>query len=252
MEYIRTLENELLKRKEINYRYSIRAFSKYLGIQSSTLSAVLKKNRHLSFKDAEAIALKLFNEPTEANKFIISYLKVRTQQTDEHFVQSDHLFFPIIAEWEYGAVLSLMDTVDFTPHYQWITKRLGITIEKSREVVNHLKKVGLLLVDHNGQWIKIHKSFQTSTDVNSLALRLAHKSELQLATQKQETIPVNEREFGSMSFAAEKKNLPKIKKQIREFIDRLERTYETKDSNEVYLMSYQLFPLTNELPHEKH
>lgn len=250
MEYVQILEDELNKRRAKNDRYSIRAFAKYLGIQSSTLSAVLKKSRHLSFKDAETVSLKLFQDPDQSRKFILNYLQDKALQQQYNFVPDDPQNFQIIAEWEYRAVLTLMDTVDFQPSPSWIAERLGISLKKTNDVISHLVNVGLMQQESSNTWLKTNHFSETSDDVASLAIKHSHQNELSLAREKQIEVELEEREFQSLCFAIEKKNIPKIKKQIRDFIRQLERTYETKDADEVYLFCSQLFPLSKEIRHD--
>lgn len=249
MEYVRILTDELQKRKAKNSSYSIRAFAKQLGVQSATLSAVLNKKRHLSFKDAEQISGKLFRNEDQSKKFILDVLKGKTQETDYDFLQDDSRFFPVVAQWEYRAILTLMDTVNFVPSAKWISDRLGFEITKTQQLISYLVKIGLLQCGtESGVWTKNLKQFaETSRDIISAANRMAHENELGLALEKQKQLNVSEREFNSLCFAAEKKDLPKIKKQIRDFLRQLERTYETKNADEVYILGCQFFPLTRDI-----
>lgn len=245
MEYIRTLENEYLKRKQKNQKYSIRAFSNYLGIQSSTLSAVLKKNRHLSLKDAEAAASKLYyNDNESAHEFLQSFFKEKAALVDKQFVSDDADFYPVLSDWEYGGILTLMDTKDFCNDHVWIAHRLNLSESRVHSVMSHLEKVGLVSKNEIGEYRKLHKSFNTSEDVNSSALRKAHTIEMKLASLKQDQVDVNDRDFGSLTVAIEKNKLPQIKKKMREFISQLEKTFESENSDEVYMLTYQMFPLT--------
>jgi uncharacterized protein (TIGR02147 family) len=220
-------------------------------VQSATLSAVLKKSRHLSFKDAEAVSLRLFHDPEESRKFILHYLQEKALEKEHQFLPEDPHYFPVIAEWEYRAVLTLMDTLDFQPSPAWISRRLDIPHQKTKEVISHLKKIGLLKQSASGAWTKALTFAETSDDVSSLAIKHAHKNELNLALKKQQEVDLQDRDFESLCFAVEKKNIPKIKKQIRDFIRQLERTYETKDADEVYFFCSQLFPATKDVSNEK-
>jgi uncharacterized protein (TIGR02147 family) len=245
MEYVKTLEKEYLKRKQKNEKYSIRAFSNYLGIHSATLSAVLKNARHLSLKDAEEVAAKLYaNDKDQAMSFMQSFFRDKASANEEKFVPDDADFFPILKDWEYAAIITLMDTKDFSSDFEWIAHRLNLTVERVGYVFNYLQKIGMIEKIAEGKYHKTHKSFCTSGDVNSLALRQAHKEELKLAASKQDEINIEDREFGSMLWAVEKSKIPQIKKKIREFTTLLERTFETEKSDEVYFFTYQLFPVT--------
>lgn len=246
MEYVKTLENEYLKRKQKNAKYSIRAFSNYLGIHSSTLSAVLKKSRHLSLKDAEEVASRLYkNDKDEAMNFLQNFFRDKASANEEKFVPDDADFFPVLKDWEYAAIITLMDTKDFSADFNWIAHRLNLTVDRVSVVFNYLLKVGLVEKIADGKYIKTHKSFCTSGDVNSLALRQAHIDELKMAAIKQEEVSIEDREFGSMLWAVEKSKIPQIKKKVREFTNQLEKTFETDVADEVYFFTFQLFPVTN-------
>ncbi len=243
VEYVKTLEKEFLKRKEKNQRYSLRAFSNFLGIQSSTLSGVLNKTRHLSTKDAAVVADKLFS-PADSVAFLESFFAEKSKAQGEGFLPDDASFFPLLSGWEHGAIFSLMNTHDFKDETKWIAQRLNITEQKASDSLNYLENIGLIKKDESNRYVKTNRTFATSQDVESEALKIGHLKELDLARLKQDEIAVEDREFGSLTFAINKKDLPKIKNKIRAFSIKLENQFEGENNDEVYFFTYQLFPVT--------
>ena len=70
--YIIKLNEVLLARQQLNPRYSLRAYSRDLGIHPSSLSQILRGNRSLPSKYSNPIADRLPLKPEEREEFINS------------------------------------------------------------------------------------------------------------------------------------------------------------------------------------
>jgi DNA-binding transcriptional regulator YdaS (Cro superfamily) len=105
--YLHKLKQFLSERQRHNPAYSMRAFAKDLGIDSSNLSAILKKKRGLPAKRAEHIARRLRLSPIEAALFVSSTHRRSTRLDQIQLTETtklyliDEKYFHVIAEWEY-------------------------------------------------------------------------------------------------------------------------------------------------------
>jgi uncharacterized protein (TIGR02147 family) len=168
-------------------------------------------------------------------------------------ISDNELNFRILSEWEYFAVLSLIDTVDFEPSFDHVAKRLGITRLRASLVVKGLSDAGLIRMEAS-RWVKLDADIHTSEDVESAALQRAHIEELELARRKIETVSVALRDFSSLSFATAESKLPEIKQMIREFRQSI-LSFSEDDcamNEQVYQLCIQLFPLTKSIEESDH
>lgn len=252
--YVSVLIRELEKRKKRNSKYSLRSYAKLLGIHSSSLSSILKKKRTFPVHRVESVvrSLKLSDAETDLfyqsviqERFLISPQRSKKSISEKSTsVLNDELHFHILSQWEYYAVLTLLDTKSFRPEFSYIARRLGISASRAREVWGGLKAAGLIVQDANQNWKASSESFSTSEDISSPALRMGHLEELHLGMKKIHSVPVLERDYSSSIIAIPKANIVKAKKLIRQFRKDFSQLVEGRSADEVYLLAIQFFPLT--------
>ena len=156
----------------------------------------------------------------------------------------------ILSEWEYAAVLCLMDLPQFNFAPVEISRQLDLSMARSEQIFNQLRSSGLVQFrssDGGGQWIKVFDNFKTTEDIQSRALMLSHKNEMDLAQQAMEKRPVHEREFSSVTFAGASKDLRKMKIWLREMKAEFDKKFEKKSGDQVFLFSMQLFPVSQKV-----
>ncbi len=250
--YLSKLKQEFSRRQRVNSSYSLRAFAKDLEIDSSNMSAILKKKRGLPSHRAERMADLLKLSPKEAAFFIMSTYR-KKMSLDKINIPSSHeakkillddTYYQIIAEWEHYAVLQLMKTFDFESCPDWIARRLNISINRSEVVINNLIQLGFIGKNENGFYRKV-ANLETSEDVESKALQTSHIDTIEIAKEKIETVDVKLRDFSSMTMAIDPDKIPEAKAIIREFQDKLYALMTTDKASEVYIYNCQLFPVSN-------
>ncbi len=248
--YREKLRETLLSRKVANPSYSLRSFARSLGLHAASLSSVLNGKRPLPTAHLERILAQLNLEPQERVLFVES---VRGDHPADGFstpprhpgaLVTENAHFQLITEWEHGAILCLMETRGFRPYPAWIARRLGLSLERATRCVENLLEHGILKRTATGSLRKSRKSFRTSDEVKSVAVRRFHRSALQLAERKLEQIPLELRDFTAMAVAFNPDKLGRVKTRIRRFYRELDRLVADQDAREVYQISIQLFPLT--------
>lgn len=254
--YHELLRGEFQRRRAKNPSYSLRAFSKNLGIHPSTLSGVFLRRRRLAFKDALAVAEKLRLDEAQKKTLFSSLLA-----DEENFRQAGWPFrgaglfkstrpidesvsFKVIAEWEHYALFFLIQTRDFRSDTDWIATRLGVSVERVDEVVANLLDGGFIRRSKGGELSLAKESLATTDEHASKALRISHRESLASAQVAIERWGLNERDFTSSVFAIEVSQVPQLKKEIRRFYDRLRKYAKKKNRDEVYELCISLFPRT--------
>ncbi len=109
------LQNELISRCRINNQYSLRSFAKFLGIEPSALSQILRGKRTLTRKMAIRLSNKLDINPAKLGQF--KEIKDNNQQGPFSELTAD--LFQVISDWYYFAILELMQTENFQNDPKW-------------------------------------------------------------------------------------------------------------------------------------
>jgi uncharacterized protein (TIGR02147 family) len=248
--HIEILQQEFSKRKDLNPYYSLRAYGKALGIHYSTLSKILKGERSIPITQLEALIKRLNLSPEVAKRFETSALNTkglhqRTEIKKSYILLTDALHYKVIAEWEYYAVYFLFDLADFEFNPQWMALRLGVPIQRIKEVLFDLTSLGLLVQNAQGEWTRKEPQLTTTDDVSSEALRQSHKQDIRRAEDSIDQIPVGLRSIHSMLIPTNPKQLEKAKRLIRHFLDEMSLLMEDGEKSELYQVNVQLFPITN-------
>jgi len=245
------LNSEFEKRKAKNSRYSLRAYARQMGVHPSTLSSVLSGKRLLSAKDAYTISEKLDLDPKKKREFFSSLFdeKKKTQKeiTEEIFARKDALTeedaFDVIAEWEHFVLLFLVQTENFQLDFNWISLRMDISAIRAEKVFRRLVSAGLLELKKNGSIRVTKECVSTSDEKTSLAIQKSHRDSLK-AAQDALSLDLNLRDLTSYIFNADPKDLPKLKKEIRRFHNRISKLRMKSNYSEVYELVIALFPRT--------
>lgn len=246
------LRDEYLLRQRKNASYSLRAFSRDIGLQSPVVSEVFNGKRRIPKKSAEKIADKLGLTPAVKRRFINAIYDAKKFEPrftpipdDQYLLLEEERNYKIIAEWEHYAVFTLMDTADFESSEAWIAKRLGLGLIRTKAVLNNLIDSGIIGRTPDGELVKKVERLTTTRDVPSSALRRAHSEEMDLAKVKLESVGVEDRFYSSTTLAVDRDQLEKVKQLYRVFRDDLTSILESGTKSEVYHFNFQAFPVTN-------
>ena len=258
--HVQVLQKEIETRKSRNDSFSMRAFAKMLDVPAPIVSEVLRGKRKLLPKYAEKVCSALGFSPEKSALFMNSTLQHREgvvtenlifQQAHEKTVSKvllEELYSKAIEEWEYFAVLSLFKLEGFQESAAWIAKRLGISSDRAKQVVLDLKQLGLLKRNDQDKLERAHSRVSSTIDVPSRSVRQSHLEMLDIAKQKLENVPMEQRFFASETMAVDMEKLDEAKQLVRDFKISLARLLESGNKTEVYQLAVQLFPLTDVEP----
>ena len=248
----RKLDETFSEARSRNPRFTLRAFSRKLGINHSALSEILRGKRRVSSKlarrllersgtsagEMEAI-LKLFNETLPADS--------QTWSESSRYIQIAPDALPFDEQWLYFGVLALAETVEFRDDPDLIAQRFRVSRAQAFHVLQRLKDLGCLVTDPVTGIVRTSgKRLQTTDGANNEHLRRAHLKNVELAGQALESVERQSRDFTSLTLALDPEQLPLARKLIREFEEHFEAMLDTRGKREVYKICVQLFPLTRE------
>lgn len=252
--YLGVLKDSLLSRQRLNPSYSIRAYARDLGLNSSTLSQILNGKRPLPQKSSKVIAQKLNLDEKSSTLFVESINRsstslddIKIAPLDQRFMLDDS-YYRVIAEWEHYAVLDLFDLEDFESTPTYMCRKLKLTPERLEDVLNNLKSCGLLIVNSKGILDRAHPDIRTTEDSKGEALNAAHLEELELAKQKLLSVEKELRDFSSSTFALDPEKLTDAKTIIREFRQKMNALLKTGEKKDVYMLAIQFYPLSDTQP----
>lgn len=237
------------QKKKKNVHYSIRAFARNTGMSASHLFGILNRKKYISRKNGYTIAEKLEFSNEQRNYFLEIVEKQNiarsnlSEKTIEDVKTLDHEQFNMVSKWYYFALLSLIETSDFSSDNKWIAKRLGLTEQEVELAIRNLKAVGIV-EEKDGKIITKQDFVATQTDIPSSVIRQFHRENLERAEQTLETFDVQKRDFSSITFSFNPQKMEQVKKLIKGFRRNLAELMETGDRSEVYTLAIQFFPVS--------
>lgn len=229
-----------------NPSYSLRAFARSLGMDSSTLSALLRRKRPVSLKIARKLVEGLqITDPIEAQALIVDTFKSESNKELNHYKELALETAEALASWEHFAILALLEIKSIKPSERNFASKLNLPVALVFEILQRLVRLGL--VQKKGLlWELTGKNMATPTDIPSKALREGHKQNILKSMESLDLHPVEHRDISGITIAISKKRLKGAKKMIREFRHQLATYLEEGDPDSVYRLNIQLFPLTPE------
>ena len=243
----RLLSRKLTEARFKNTSYSLRAFSRKLGLSSSAVSEILNGKRMISAKLADRIVTRLSLDPEEAGKVIALFSQKRKATLPKGDLKKAYRLsvdeFHAISDWYHFAILSLLETTGAKTDPAWIAKRLKLGVREATGALNRLESLGMLKRE-KGKLVLTGKSFHSTDHVANLALRKTHAQNLELAKKSLEVDDLDARDFTAMTMAIDPAKLPEAKNLIREFRNRLAAFLEQDVKLEVYKLCIQLIPLS--------
>ena len=246
------LQSEFLRAKMDNPSYSLRSLARRLSIPPSGLSDIFCGKRKITHK----MALKIFSHlkvSVEQKKILESVVHklnksekigVKKQKSEKKFTPISMDTFHLFSDWYYFAILSLMETKKFSSNPDWISERLGISKDLVIQALDRLEKLEMILKNEKGKLVITGKQYSTSDGLTNMLIRYGHHQTLNLASEALDAVPLELRDFSSMTMAIDVSLLPKATTLIRQFRRKLCALLESGEQEEVYRLAIQLFPLT--------
>lgn len=235
--------------KKNNPRYSQRSFAKKLNLASGVLSELMSGKRRVGKKLAKQIAEKLMLDPVNTasilHKFEIPPKKNVVNLNADYIILSAQ-DYDKISDWHHMALISLMRTKSFKSDTQWIARKLNLTESQVIHSLQVLTELKLVFKNSHKQFECIPQYIHTTDNIPSETIRKSHLTDLDLAKKSLHSIPVNKRDFTSMTISVDPKKIEDAKKLIRDFREKLSQLISHPEATEIYKLNINLFPLSND------
>ena len=236
------VQKEFVKRCQKNPAYSLRAYAKYLGVDQSFLTKLLKGQRPVTDSMAKTLAPKV---GIKANDLAPHFTTGTRKMPNFRSLSEDE--FEFLAEWQHFAILELIKTKDFVFDPRKIAIRLGLHVEEVRSALERLERLDFVSIKDDMIELKAPTTNWSSLTQTSTARQKLQKGLLQKAIDAVEHVPVTERDNGSVTLAINKSRIPEMKKRLQELRLQLIQEFQPTESaelDEVYQLMVAFFPLT--------
>lgn len=249
--------------------FSFRLFADKAGFKSkSFIQDVINGKKNISEDSAEKLnkVLKLkseefqflltliaFNQSktvSEQNQHLRKIEKIKTEKRLTLLRDSQYCYFE---KWYHKAIRELICVEEFDEDYATLAQQLSppITEEEARSSVALLKELRLIEKKGN-QYKQTDVLLTTGNEVASLAVMNFHLDNLDLAKEKINSCPREERDISTLIVGLSEKGFSKYKKEVQKFRKALLAIAdEEQDIDRVYHMNFQLYPVTTPIKPRK-
>lgn len=243
LEQIRVaIQREFIERCRKNPAYSLRAFAKYLDINQSFLSKLLKGQRAITKDLAASVGPKLGLKPDQVK----ALFKSGTASLPGFLSLTDDEF-ELLSEWHHFAIIELSKTEGFEADVHKIASRIGIHVEEVRDAVERLQRLNFIQVKDGKFRVLSPNTTWTNTQKTSEARKKIQKALLEKSLDAIDHVPFEQRENGSVTVAINTKRLPEFKEKLKEIRKELADFFQATDEanlDQVYQLTLSFFPLT--------
>lgn len=240
---IEHLQKTYAERCRRNPQYSLRAFAKSLDIDSSTLSALIRRKRPLTAKTAQRLISAMgITDPAQSQTLLLGVLGQNEESAPE-YQQLELEAAEVISSWEHFAIRSLLQLDAYRPNTKQIARRLNLPHGIALEALNRMARLGLV-VQQGDVWLDTGKNLTTPTNAPNPVLRGALRQCMVKAIDSLEKDPIDTRDMSGITMAISAKKMPEARKLIQDFRRRLCAFLEDGNKDAVYRLNVQLFPLS--------
>lgn len=234
---IERLQIEFADRQSKNSKYSLRAFARDLGLNLTSVSMMLKKQRKPKAETRRSLVKSLALPPT--------YEQEAAYWTpDEEFLEHDK--FKMTSEWVHWAILNLVRKGAPPKTVETLQKHLDLPHSLVNSALERLLRLGF--VQKKGKhYIRTLEPVRTKDDIPTTAFRKLHGEILDVAKDALTKVPVENREFSTSFLMIRPAHIARAKELTRKFRAEMSDIFDpsnctTKDAK-LHVIAVQLFPL---------
>jgi uncharacterized protein (TIGR02147 family) len=244
------LQAELARRCSNNPHYSLRAFAKFLGLDHSTLSQLLRGKRRLTATAIRKFSSRLGLSAEKTASFVTREGQRLDETGDDALVREvrklAYVTASLIADWQHYAILELIRVKDFRPDSRWVARVLGISVDEVNVALHRLMCLDLLEMEAPDQWIdKLGDATASIQDFAHVAVERFSEQARRLTVRAVHSLPQGSYEYSSTTMAVNTARVPAA-------IDVLVRTRDelvafpglSADPDDVYQLEISFVPVT--------
>jgi uncharacterized protein (TIGR02147 family) len=258
-DYRSYLKNILADKVSVNPRYSLRAFSRQVGLAPGFLSEVLSGKKNLSAEASMKItsALKLSIKESEYFRILVQIELTKSPEVKLDLTKKIESFFPkkrsenltldafrTISDWYHIAAVEITHLADLLSA-ESISKHFGIPRLEANAVLGRLERLELIEKDISGKYLKVTDNPVVSSEAPNEALRNFHRQTLSKAIETLDHQDNKEKFIGSETMAFDPDDLPKVTQALEECFSKvLDIASKSKNKKRVYHLGIQFFNLS--------
>lgn len=226
------LQQEFIRKTALNPKFSIRSFSRQLGLNSGSLSQILAGKRPVTSKLIQTLEPKLGLPP----KFHLG--------DQYNFIDDETI--TILTHWYHYAILELTLIKGFKSDVEWISKKLDVPKVEIGYAIERMLRAELL-AKKNGKLVKTQKFLSNFKGNQTSAAHKEYQRQLiQKALIAIDECPQEDKDITSITMPTNKEKLKEAKEKIKKFRRELSAFLEDCEGDSVYQFTLQLFPITKD------
>jgi uncharacterized protein (TIGR02147 family) len=262
MDYREFLSDYYSRQKASKPYFSHRYFCRRAGFKTSNvLKLVIDRRRNLSrtaiirFSKAMELtvqesayfeALVLYNQAKEdrGKAVLLSRVLDLKRAADVRLIEERQ--YGMYAEWYHTVVREMVELPGFDGTSAWIAKRIYPRVGEAKisASLQLLHKIGLLYKDSRGKYRVKDAAIATLPEVDSAQVAHVNREMIRLAIEASFGFGRKQREISGLTLRMSRQCYQAVKQRIVEFKEELlAMAISDKDSDRIYQINVQLFPL---------
>lgn len=244
--FARTLRDNFDRLKKKNKSFSMRAYARVIGVSPGTISEIFGERRKISPQLALQIAQKAKFDSAALQR-LRQLISMNESETPRRVLSAQAV--ELIMNPLYYRLVCALDILPSPTTADEIASFLAADGDEVARVIEVLRD--LEIVDTKGtavSWRGQHVI--TPPDVPNARVQAFHRGTLKDAAADLR-LPVHEREYTTVVFAANESRMESAKRQIRAFRDDLAESMRDSRPDRIYQLSVQLRPVSKRLSEEK-
>jgi transcriptional regulator with XRE-family HTH domain len=238
------LQQELAQRCARNPRYSLRAFARYLTLDHSTLSQMLRGRRRFTARTIERIGTRLLLPPEMITQFVERERTPTESWTSRELRQLSQDAALSLAEWHHHAILELTRLASFKPDVRWISRVLDVPVDDVNVAITRLARLGLLGMRSRTKWVDAAGNAEARVDSLSVGAisALASRARALLGSSGDHAAHYSTTTV-AVPTATSRRIAERVEQFRREVAELLERDRGARD--QVYCLELAFFPVAD-------
>ena len=237
------LQEELAQRCARNPRYSLRAFARYLTLDHSTLSQMLRGRRRFTARTIERIGKRLSLPADMITQFVERERGPAESWTSRELRQLSRDVALSLAEWHHHAILELTRLASFRPDVRWISRVLDVPVDDVNVAITRLARLGLLDMRSRTEWVDAAGNAEARVDSLSVSAISALASRARALLGSSDHAAHYSTTTVAVSTATSRRIAGRVEQFRREIAEMLEG--ESGERDQVYCLELAFFPVAD-------
>lgn len=242
-----TIQAELARRCAENPQYSLRAFAKFLGIDHSTLSQMLRRKRPFTEKAIRKFGVRLGLPEADIERWILQEQDQLTQQAAiQQATQLTQDVAMLMSDIKLYSILELTRLQTFQPDSRWIARVLGISVDEVNVALQCLIRLGMLEMASADKWIDhLGDAMTTMQDFTQAGIEQYLRQLHRLTMESMQQQPAEKYTISATTLAVNRERIPAAIEMIERFRHELAAYLrQASEHDDLYHLQLSFVPVT--------